>query len=58
MTELDKIPDKETRERAHREAGEIAARGRAHAKEQNVTEEEIDQAIEEALKSIRSKLRR
>ncbi|MEX2170347.1 MAG: hypothetical protein WD851_13620 [Pirellulales bacterium] len=54
VLELNKVPDEQTRLNAMNEACEIAARGRANAAAQGVTEEEVDAAIEEALKWVRS----
>lgn len=51
--DLDRIPDEQTRQRAHREGSEIAAQGRSHAAASGVTEQEVDEAIQEALAFIR-----
>ena len=46
-------PNEDVRRQAHREASEIARKGRANAAAQGVTEEEVDAAIDEAIAHVR-----
>jgi len=50
-------PDEETRRAGLKKAAEIAARGRAHATAQGITEEEAGVAIDEAISHYRSQKR-
>ena len=51
--DLDRITDEQTRQRAHEKASEIAAQGRRNAAALGVTEQEVDEAIQEALTFVR-----